>query len=390
MVTDLFPSFLTITNVNVSTNINPTQRSVQINQNTVQVTVERLLVNQWVRIDISTIVEQGVTGSGSFSNVAFYSYNNSNQTYSTNTIIFQIGTTSSTSGGLPPTGGKEINISHRAVNPPPAVGALALLFGFALHLKRPWKLFNHPRGGSWIRAASSVLIIFGICFSLVACAQGDSRVDDEGAPASLATSNLSQTTPDVPTETRPIQTSTSATATPQGLPDYPIPTPALVTGNEEISFDISPIQRIVISSIDLDTIVKYVPYDGLSWKIAGLNTEVVWMGDTSWPGLGGNTGLSAHLSLPDGSDGPFRHLSELKEGDIVELYTVENKYIYSVRSQEVVSESDLSVLQSTDQSQITMITCTDWNEAMDSYLNRLIVYSDLVDIQPVGQPKSSQ
>jgi len=36
----------------------------------------------------------------------------------------------------------------------------------------------------------------------------------------------------------------------------------------------------------MDTVVKYVPYDGLTWLIAGLQQEIAWMGDTSWPGLG--------------------------------------------------------------------------------------------------------
>jgi hypothetical protein len=53
--------------------------------------------------------------------------------------------------------------------------------------------------------------------------------------------------------------------------------------------DTSPTTRIEIPTLDLDTIVKYVPFEGFAWLIKGLRSEVVWMGITFWSGLGGNT-----------------------------------------------------------------------------------------------------
>ena len=116
--------------------------------------------------------------------------------------------------------------------------------------------------------------------------------------------------------------------------------------------------------------------------ISGLKEEVAWMGETSWPGLGGNTALAGHVTLRDGGNGPFRYLADLQAGDIITLYTEENQYTYQVRTMEVVEDNDLSVIAETENTQLTLITCTDWNEEINMYLKRFVVYSDLISTTP--------
>jgi LPXTG-site transpeptidase (sortase) family protein len=172
---------------------------------------------------------------------------------------------------------------------------------------------------------------------------------------------------------------------PETLPDYPIPTPTVEVMEEgEPPADISPVERIVLPSIGVDTVVKFVPYDGFTWLIGGLKQEVAWMGDTSWPGLGGNTALAGHVTLSEGGDGPFRNLVNLTAGDQVYLYTEENMYTYQVKDQQTVGETDVSVLVRGEEAQITLITCTNWNEDAGFYKDRLIVWADLVDVQPLA------
>jgi LPXTG-site transpeptidase (sortase) family protein len=172
---------------------------------------------------------------------------------------------------------------------------------------------------------------------------------------------------------------------PETLPDYPVPTPTVVeTVQEDDGLpDTSSGERIVIPALALDTVVKYVPFSEFTWLIAGLRQEIAWMGETSWPGLGGNTGLAGHVTLRDGSDGPFRHLEELEAGDEIKLYTETNEYTYRVREKTVVKDTNFSVVEKTEISQITLITCTGWNQAARLYLDRLIVYADLVDTSPL-------
>jgi LPXTG-site transpeptidase (sortase) family protein len=126
-----------------------------------------------------------------------------------------------------------------------------------------------------------------------------------------------------------------------------------------------------------------VPFDGHTWLIEGLREEVAWMGDTSWPGLGGNTGLAGHVTVRDYGDGPFRYVSNLVKGDTVILYTDENVYTYVVSGKSTVEMTDFRVLEHRDMSQVTLITCVDWHEQWEVYLKRLVVVADLSSVEPI-------
>ncbi|MGB9668885.1 MAG: sortase domain-bontaining protein [Anaerolineales bacterium] len=169
------------------------------------------------------------------------------------------------------------------------------------------------------------------------------------------------------------------------LPDYPIPTPtnipAEVNGNAP---DDSPPNRILIPSLNLDTVVKYVPFDGFTWLISGLQNEIAWMGSTSWPGLGGNTGLAGHVTLRNGADGPFRHLEDLQINDVITVFTERNSYTYKVSQKKVVKDDDFSIVQPSQQPILTLITCTGWNQDLGHYLQRLVVVADLVEMKPIA------
>ena len=169
------------------------------------------------------------------------------------------------------------------------------------------------------------------------------------------------------------------------LPDFPIPTPVIsvTPADGEAPPDTSPVVRIVIPALFVDTVVKYVPFDGFTLLIAGLRDEVAWMGNTSWPGLGSNTALAGHVTVAGWGDGPFRYLEELPVGEVILLYTEHNIYTYHVRETRITDSEDLSVTAATENSQVTLITCVDWDDDTESYLNRLIVFGDLVRVEPV-------
>ncbi len=169
------------------------------------------------------------------------------------------------------------------------------------------------------------------------------------------------------------------------LPNYPIPTPKITITPKpgEDGPDTSAVVRIVIPALFLDTEVKYVPYDGFTWMITGLRQEIAWMGNTSWPGLGGNTGLAGHVTVAGMGDGPFRHLDELPTGELVLLYTEKNIYTYQVRESRVTDGGDMSITFTTENPQISLITCIDWDEETHTYINRLVVIADLVRSEPI-------
>jgi LPXTG-site transpeptidase (sortase) family protein len=170
------------------------------------------------------------------------------------------------------------------------------------------------------------------------------------------------------------------------LPAFTIPDPVLTTtpvpGQPEP--DTSPVRRIRIPSLAVDNPVAYVPFEDSTWLIQGLREEIAWMGDTSWPGLGGNTGLAGHVTVRGLGKGPFWDLNTLSQGASIALYTEENVYFYSVRDQRIVEEWDLSVLEPTSNPQITLITCVDWDEQERVYLKRLVVFADLLRVESLS------
>ena len=107
------------------------------------------------------------------------------------------------------------------------------------------------------------------------------------------------------------------------------------------------------------------------------------MGNTSWPGLGSNTALAGHVTVAGMGDGPFRHLDELQNGEVVILYTEKNIYTYHVRESRVTDEEDMSVTLASDDPQVTLITCVDWDTESQTYVNRLVVFADLIRTVPI-------
>jgi len=310
-----------------------------------------------------------------------YSYNN--QSYSTSSSdSFRV------SGSvLPPTGGKEIE------QEPAGLIALPIVLAFLLGVGGVVVLILGVRANrrqsewaGWLSKTGAVLMIAALVFGTIGWAVN--RNPD--LPAQVAVNQAdSPATPEVNLDwlraTEAPWENFPAGQEPESLPDYPIPTPTLenapAPGDPEP--DTSPVNRIRIPALGVDTIVKYVPYDGQSWMIAGLKQEVAWMGDTSWPGLGGNTGFAGHVTLTDGSNGPFRTLPDLQSGELVILYTEKNVYTYQVRENKLVEDEDLTVLKPSGKPEITLITCAEWDKELQTYLKRVIVYADQVGVNPV-------
>jgi LPXTG-site transpeptidase (sortase) family protein len=262
-----------------------------------------------------------------------------------------------------------------------AVGFAALLFG----------LFSRGRNPAWAPWYSGIgLLLIGSCmvFGLGALTLG---VDFSGLripsiPGSEDNNNslvqfqepwLPKSTPQVP----------------ETLPDFPVPTPEISQlpppEPDEPPPDTSPPFRLHIPALEIDAVVKYVPFEDYTWLIAGLRQEIAWMGETSWPGLGSNTGLAGHVTLRDGSDGPFRDLHTLENGDEVKLETDENIYTYKVREQAVVDDEDMSPIQKTDNAQLSLVTCTGWDPNLKTYTQRTLIFADLVEVEPQRRQISS-
>jgi LPXTG-site transpeptidase (sortase) family protein len=294
---------------------------------------------------------------------------------------------------LPPTGELPLNWRGSKINLTAVIPGIALIgVGIGLLFFGIWLKITDKKKQLWMIQLGALLIIIGFIFGVTGSGLiSSARHVDLNEQSPTAAEVLAQILPVEPTQTKFPRLPAAAFSTPEDLvpyatlPDYPIPTPELTITPQpgEQGPDTSAVERIAIPSILLDTVVKYVPYDGNSWMISGLREEVAWMGDTSWPGLGSNTGLAGHVTVAGMGDGPFRHLDELQSGEVVILYTEKNIYTYSVRDRLVTDDGDMSVILPSENPQITLITCINWDQDAHTYLNRLVVMADLVRTEPI-------
>jgi sortase A len=72
---------------------------------------------------------------------------------------------------------------------------------------------------------------------------------------------------------------------------------------------------------------------------------------TSFPGQPGNVGIAGHR------DTLFRPLRNIRRNDVITVTTLAGEYRYRVVSTEIVSPSDVTVLQSDGHEILTLVTC---------------------------------
>ncbi len=122
--------------------------------------------------------------------------------------------------------------------------------------------------------------------------------------------------------------------------------------------------RIVIPAINIDWPVV----EGDSWE--ELKQAIGHRVGSANPGERGNIVLSGHNDV---YGEPFRDLDKLEPGKEVMVYAGSNAFRYVIKSKRVVLPTDMSVLASSRNPVITLITCTPYR--IDTH--RLIVQGEL-------------
>lgn len=84
-----------------------------------------------------------------------------------------------------------------------------------------------------------------------------------------------------------------------------------------------------------------------------------------------NTIIGGHSGI--GPKALFNNLSKLDIDDIIKLYYNDKLYTYKVIETKEVKETDLSVLNNTDKTILTLLTCKMYNSSM-----RIVVISELI------------
>jgi LPXTG-site transpeptidase (sortase) family protein len=133
-----------------------------------------------------------------------------------------------------------------------------------------------------------------------------------------------------------------------------------------------------IPKLGISLPVVGIPKDGSGWDISWLSSQAGYLQGTAFPSFQGNSVLTSHVYLADGTPGPFVHLNSLAYGDKIRLQAYGSTFVYEVRSLKIVSPGDASVMAHRDGAWLTLLTCQDFDPASHSYLKRVAVSAVLI------------
>jgi LPXTG-site transpeptidase (sortase) family protein len=132
--------------------------------------------------------------------------------------------------------------------------------------------------------------------------------------------------------------------------------------------------RIVVPAAGVDASIAEVGVTVQSGKAAW---ETAWRAaghhlDSAMPGQPGNMVITGHVSVADRSNlAVFRDLEGVAAGDVVEVFSGDQRYTYQVDRVLVVPPGAVKLLRSDSTSTVTLITCT------KDLKNRLVVIGTL-------------
>lgn len=133
-----------------------------------------------------------------------------------------------------------------------------------------------------------------------------------------------------------------------------------------------------VPALKLKLPIVGVPMKNKTWDVNWLLNQAGWLEGSAFPGFSGNSVLTSHVTLPYGQAGPFASLDKLKYGDKVFIHAFGELYIYQVKSISERYATDPAILRHEDKSWLTLVTCADYNETVETYLKRLVVKAELV------------
>ncbi len=132
--------------------------------------------------------------------------------------------------------------------------------------------------------------------------------------------------------------------------------------------------RIVVPSAGVDTAISEV---GIAQENGKAVYETAWRSaghhlDSALPGQLGNMVITGHVSVADrGNLAVFSELDSVQAGDVVEVYSGDQAFRYTISKVLVVPPSAVKLLRSDSSSTLTLVTCT------RDLKNRLIVVGTL-------------
>jgi LPXTG-site transpeptidase (sortase) family protein len=125
-----------------------------------------------------------------------------------------------------------------------------------------------------------------------------------------------------------------------------------------------------------------VPQTNGQWDVSWLGNQSGWLYGTAFPTYAGNSVLTGHVYDANGKPGPFVGLNTLLWGDKVIVHAWGTQSIYEVREVMLVGPKSIaSVIKHEDLPWVTLISCSGYDEASNSYKYRTVVRAVLMEVK---------
>lgn len=144
--------------------------------------------------------------------------------------------------------------------------------------------------------------------------------------------------------------------------------------------------RLEIPAWDVKAEVVRIPFEAGTWDVSKIGQDIAQLGGIYGHENANNLVLAGHVSLPLQGFGPLRYLEKLRPGDSILVYSGQTKYQYEVQVRRFVRINEVSITYDTSSEQLTLVTCTAWNEDENTYENRLVVIADLISTTTISPP----
>ncbi len=161
---------------------------------------------------------------------------------------------------------------------------------------------------------------------------------------------------------------------------------ALPERPEGLAYESFQDMRLEIPSLGMDLPIMSIPVGPDGWDLTWLSTQAGYLQGTTLPGNVGNTALTGHVYLADGTPGPFVDLHKMYWGQKIILHVDGYIYTYEVRENRILHPWNTSVLRDDGYAWLTLITCKDYNELTGEYANRVAVRAVLLEVTPASAP----
>jgi LPXTG-site transpeptidase (sortase) family protein len=135
-----------------------------------------------------------------------------------------------------------------------------------------------------------------------------------------------------------------------------------------------------IPALKINVPVVGVPLRNGDWNVSWLGSQAGWLEGTAFPSWKGNSVITSHVYLSSGLPGPFVSLGKLRYGEVAIIHAYGQKYMFEVRSNEIVAPSDPSAFQHEERPWLTLVTCQEYDEQTNTYRKRVVVQAVLVRV----------